>query len=106
VLREFARRINGLLREEDMFARYGGEEFVIMLGETDIEQAKTVAQRCLQVVRDTPFQSADVSISCTVSIGGATFSGEPSDITPTQMIRLADEKLYQAKKSGRDRFLS
>ena len=106
VLREFAKRINGLLREEDMIARYGGEEFVIMLNETDAEQAKVVAERCLEAVRGKAFVFGDIEIDCTVSIGGASYWGEPKDTKPNQLLRKADQKLYQAKKSGKDKYLS
>lgn len=106
VLREFANRMNSILREEDMVARYGGEEFVIMLNETGAEQAKVVAERCLEVVRQMPFVSGDIKIDCTVSIGGSSYAGEPKDLKPNQLIRKADEKLYEAKKSGKDKYVS
>ena len=106
VLREFAHRMNGLIREEDMLARFGGEEFVIMLNETDAEQANAVAERCLKAVRAKPFLSAEVEISCTVSIGGASFFGDPKDLTPNQLLKKADQKLYEAKKSGKDKYVS
>ena len=106
VLREFAKRMNSLIREEDMVARYGGEEFVIMLNETGAEQAAVVAERCLEAVRAKPFVSGDVEINCTVSIGGASFSGEPKDIKPNQLVRIADQKLYEAKNSGKNKYVS
>jgi len=106
VLREFAARMNGILREEDMLARYGGEEFVVMLNETNVEEAKVVADRCLDAVRAKSFVSGDVEINCSVSIGGATFLGKPKDVTPNQLLRQADLKLYEAKKTGRDKFIS
>lgn len=105
VLREFANRINELLREEDMVARYGGEEFAIMLNETGAQQAQVVAERCLEAVREKPFVSGDIEISCTVSIGGASYSGEPKDLKPNQLIRSADRKLYEAKNSGKDKYV-
>jgi diguanylate cyclase (GGDEF)-like protein len=106
VLRGFAKRVSGLLREEDMLARYGGEEFVLMLNETAAEQARVVAERCLEAIRGEPFVCGEVQISCTVSIGGASFSGDPEDITPNQLLRRADLKLYEAKKLGKDKYVS
>lgn len=106
VLREFANRMQGIIREEDMLARYGGEEFVIMLNETSAQGAKRVAQRCLESVRETPFVSGEIELTCTVSIGGATYTGQPKDLTPNQLIRIADQKLYEAKKSGRDQYVA
>ena len=105
VLREFACRIQNTLREEDVFARYGGEEFIILLNETNAKQASAVAQRCLKAISESPFETSSSSSSCTVSIGAAIFNGQPNDTTPQQIIRVADSKMYEAKKAGRDQFV-
>jgi diguanylate cyclase (GGDEF)-like protein len=103
-LREIAMRIKGNVRKEELFARYGGEEFAVVLPETPIEGALIVAERILNVVGQTPFQFEDKTFSVTVSLGVVATQGE--NITPTELIRRADEKLYSAKEQGRNRVCS
>ncbi len=105
VLREFALRLSHQLREEDLLARYGGEEFTITLVETDREQANIVAHRCLKSISTAPFKTSAGEISCTVSIGGATFLGRPPETGTDKLIQFADASLYEAKKTGRNRIV-
>jgi diguanylate cyclase (GGDEF)-like protein len=102
-LRELAVRIKGNVRKEELLARYGGEEFAAVLPETPMDGALTVADRILKVVNQTPFVFEDKNFTVTVSAGVVTTQGE-ANMTATELIRRADEKLYQAKKEGRDRF--
>jgi len=104
-LREIAARIKGSMRKEELFARYGGEEFTIVLPETPREGAVNVGERLVSVVNSTPFQYEDRTYTVTISVGIATTRGE-KDITPSELIRRADEKLYQAKDQGRNRVVS
>jgi two-component system cell cycle response regulator len=104
-LRELAVRIKGNVRKEELLARYGGEEFAAVLPETPMEGALIVADRILKVVNQTPFVFEDKTFTVTVSAGVVTTQGE-ANMTATELIRRADEKLYQAKKDGRDRFCS
>jgi diguanylate cyclase (GGDEF)-like protein len=104
-LRELAVRIKGNVRKEELLARYGGEEFAAVLPETPMEGALIVADRILKVVNQTPFVFEDKTFTVTVSAGVVTTQGE-ANMTATDLIRRADEKLYQAKKEGRDRFCS
>jgi two-component system, cell cycle response regulator len=103
-LREMAVRIKGNVRKEELFARYGGEEFVVILPETPLDGALIVADRILKVVGQTPFLFEEKSIRVTISGGVVTTQGE--NITPIELIRRADEKLYQAKEQGRNRLCS
>ena len=105
VLREFALRLSNQLREEDLLARYGGEEFAITLIDTDLEQARVVAQRCLNSISTLPFMTTSGEISCTVSIGGATFLGRPAKTDTEELIQIADSCLYEAKEAGRNRMV-
>src|SRR6516165_1064819 len=70
---------------------------------TPMDGALTVADRILKVVNQTPFVFEDKNFTVTVSAGVVTTQGE-GNMTATDLIRRADEKLYQAKKEGRDRF--
>jgi diguanylate cyclase (GGDEF)-like protein len=101
-LRELASRIKGTIRKEELFARYGGEEFAVVLPETTQEGAIIAAERILKVISQTPFRFEDKIYQVTISAGVATTQGE-ADISPLELIRRADEKLYQAKHEGRNR---
>jgi diguanylate cyclase (GGDEF)-like protein len=104
-LRELAARIKGNVRKEELFARYGGEEFAVVLPETTREGAVTLSERLRQVIATQPFRYEERSFTVTISLGVATTSGDQS-MTPSALIRLADDKLYQAKHEGRNRVVS
>ena len=102
LLRQSAARLKGALREEDIFARFGGEEFCIVLAETTVEAARICARRCLDAISGTPFSTAAGDIQCTVSIGIA--ETRQKSMTSKELIKLADDNLYQAKELGRNQF--
>jgi two-component system, cell cycle response regulator len=104
-LREISSRIKSSIRKEELFARYGGEEFAVVLPETTCDGAVILAERLTAVIGHTPFQFEDKSYNVTVSAGIATTAGE-KDMTPMDLIRRADDKLYQAKHEGRNRVCS
>jgi diguanylate cyclase (GGDEF)-like protein len=104
-LRELASRIKGSVRKEELFARYGGEEFAVVLPETTAQGAVTLSERLRQVIASQPFRYEDHSYQVTISLGVATTSGDET-MTPSALMRLADEKLYQAKREGRNRVVS
>jgi diguanylate cyclase (GGDEF)-like protein len=101
-LREVAACVKSSIRKEELFARYGGEEFAIVLPETTPEGASSVAERLRALVERHTFQYEGKSYSMTISLGVSTTTGDPT-MTPHELIRLADEKLYQAKNEGRNR---
>ena len=100
-LREVAACVKSSIRKEELFARYGGEEFAIVLPETTLEGATAVAERLRVVVEQHPFQYEGKTYPVTVSMGVATTAGD-QNMTPHELIRQADEKLYQAKDDGRN----
>jgi two-component system cell cycle response regulator len=103
-LRELAACVKRGIRKEELFARYGGEEFAVVLPETDRAGAIHAAERIRTLVEKQPFQFEGKTFEVTISLGVATTAGEEA-LTPTQLIRQADEKLYQAKGDGRNRVL-
>ena len=105
ILRELTARIKGNIRKEELFARYGGEEFAVVLPETPLEGALILADRLVKVICQQPFQYEDKPIHVTISAGVTTTIGDKS-ITPADLIRRADDKLYQAKKDGRNRVVN
>jgi len=104
-LRELSARIKGSIRKEELFARYGGEEFAVVLPETPRPGAANLGERLVSVINSQPFQYENRSYQVTISVGVTTTQGE-KDITPSELIRRADEKLYQAKHEGRNRVVS
>jgi two-component system cell cycle response regulator len=104
-LRELSATVKASIRKEELFARYGGEEFVIVLPETTMENGVLVAERIRALVERHPFQYEGKTIPVTVSVGVAATTGETA-LTPHELIRQADDKLFAAKSAGRNRVMS
>jgi two-component system cell cycle response regulator len=104
-LRELAVIIKEATRREELFARYGGEEFAVVWPETSREEAIGIGERLRELVESHLFGYEGRTFNVTISMGIATTEGEPS-LTPTDLIRRADEKLYAAKEAGRNRVVS
>jgi two-component system, cell cycle response regulator len=103
VLTEFAGVLTRNLREYDTLARYGGEEFVVILPETCIEDAQTVAEKLRTAIEKTPFRNGSETYSVTASFGVSVFApDDPTAPDKTELIRRADEALYDGKKAGRN----
>jgi diguanylate cyclase (GGDEF)-like protein len=100
VLRELARVVQDRIRRDEVFARYGGEEFAIVLPETPLTGAAALAENLRSRVADHTFIFQGEQIAVTISIGCAVLT---DDRTATDLIQRADEKLYEAKRSGRNR---
>jgi len=97
VLKEISHRIRNTIRAYDILGRYGGEEFLILLPDTGLEDAKNLAERIRVHVKDTPVISGKITISLGVT------AMQAQDQTVDDIIKRADDRLYRAKKSGRDR---
>jgi diguanylate cyclase (GGDEF)-like protein len=104
-LRELAGCVRAVVRKEELFARYGGEEFVIVLPETPLDAAMAVSERVRAMVERHMFAFEGKSFQVTISLGVATTPGGEV-LTPADVIRQADEKLYQAKRAGRNRVVA
>ena len=100
-LAEVSRR---LLRATDICGRLGGEEFVGLLPETPADQAYTVAERLRETLAETPVATPAGEIRFTVSIGIATAT--PGDRSIDDLIRVADEAMYEAKAAGRNKVVA
>lgn len=101
VLRKFAQTVQRQIRDIDSFGRYGGEKFLLMLSETSIGAARTLAERVRTSIGKMGFHALPDLVT-TVSIGVAQFClGE----SIAQTVARADEALYLAKSGGRDRVL-
>ncbi len=106
VLKEFTARISRNVRGVDLAARYGGEEFVVAMPDTDLETAKTVAERLRAELVAARFDTTDggSSLSVTASIGVTVTSG--LDDTVDSVTKRADGGLYKVKQAGRDQVVS
>jgi two-component system, cell cycle response regulator len=103
VLKKLGEIMRRALRDTDRLFRYGGEEFFILMPETSIEEAASAAERIMDTIRNHTFISDEKSAQITVSIGGAGFPFQSID--KVELIKLADQALYRAKESGRERFV-
>ncbi len=103
VLKEFCRVAKEQIRTYDLLARYGGEEFVMVLPDIDPNGSRDVAERIRSAIANCLFEDKGKEYSITVSIGVATARPAEDDFSKNQLIRLADEALYQAKEDGRNR---
>lgn len=101
VLRETATRLRTNMRPYDQVGRYGGEEFLIVLSNCDLEQATHQAERIRAMLHEHPMMIEGTELRVTASFGVTTSDGVsgPPDI----FVRVADEALYRAKASGRNR---
>jgi len=102
-------RISGVLAESaqrpgDFAARWGGEEFVLVLSGTSLDDALAIAERLRKRIEavGTPHEASPVAPHVTVSIGVAALTPAP-DATVEELFKAADEALYRAKKTGRNR---
>ena len=91
---------NNIRGKSDWIARYGGEEFLILFNDTSKEDAYNLSKRIKSVVENSIFKYDDIEINITISIGIASLTSEIDDMD--KLIRKADEKLYKAKRSGRN----
>ncbi|HEU4409332.1 MAG TPA: GGDEF domain-containing protein [Polyangiaceae bacterium] len=101
VLKELARVVQSRIRRDEVFARYGGEEFSLVLPETNLDGAAALAETLRRKISEHPFTFQAETIPVTVSMGIAMLS--EAERGSVELIQRADEKLYEAKRSGRNR---
>ncbi len=101
-----ARLLTRFSRKSDTVARYGGEEFIILLPQTSLREVQSLAQRIKQEVNNTSIVLKDDStITFSISIGIAQIE-RTQDQDIQDIIRRADQALYQAKQQGRDQIIT
>jgi two-component system cell cycle response regulator len=106
VLKEFANRISANVRGIDLACRYGGEEFVVVMPDTDVSLAYTIAERLRKSIETTPIviSRAPGKLNITISIGIAAAEGTAD--TADALLHRADQALYSAKRNGRNRVVT
>ncbi|CAG36934.1 sensor domain-containing diguanylate cyclase [Desulfotalea psychrophila] len=104
ILCELTRLIQEQIRKDDVLARYGGEEFVIILPETEKEDALIVAEKVRHACEEHSFQNIHKTHQITISLGVATeHSAQISPLNKTSFIDKTDLALYSAKENGRNK---
>jgi len=102
VLEEFAKTLVRQVRTTDTVSRLGGDEFAIILEDITSENACSISQKLLKVMK-TPLLVDNLNISISITIGMTFF---PQEIyqNPTELLKQADQALYSAKQSGRQQY--
>lgn len=102
ILKQVAGRVGSGIRDFDMLARYGGEEFVVIMPNTPSDDARAVAERLRKSLEGKSFRlGSEGALTITASMGVVTTS-DPME-TAESLLRRADDALYAAKRSGRNR---
>jgi two-component system cell cycle response regulator len=103
ILREFGKLLSANVREIDLCFRYGGDEFVVVLPYTGLEGALLTAQRIREVIANHAFPAGEAQGSrrVTASMGIAGYPSHAASVD--ELIRKADEALYEAKRKGKNR---
>lgn len=100
VLRECINRVGSSIRNYDAIGRFGGEEFLVVLPRSAQKDSLSIAERIRTRIIEKEVNVDEASISFTISQGLATSNG---DTSVDNLIAVADEALYRAKKNGRNR---
>ena len=101
VIVRLSRLVTECVREADLLGRLGGEEFGLILPETGIDAAVSLANRLREAVKDLRFRSSEGTFNVTISLGVSQPENAEIDILPA--LERADKALYRAKRFGRDR---
>lgn len=103
VLSEMCGAVHDSLRPTDVLARFGGDEFAVILPHTDLEGAKRVSARILEVVTSLTIPTDEEgALRCSVSIGLTEFHRD--DAEASDLVRRADERMYLSKRHGKNRY--
>ena len=99
VLKEIARVLTSLTRENDFLCRWGGEEFLILLNQIERNTANEIAERFRTSIGDTEIRYKDTVLSVTMTFG---VSDAIESDSYESMFRLADKRLYEGKENGKN----
>jgi diguanylate cyclase (GGDEF)-like protein len=101
VLESVATTCRDALRDIDLIGRYGGDEFMVLLVETELDEARNIAERLRQSVAQAPVRIDPGPVSVTISVGIAILTEDSTNLAA--LLNNADVALYTAKKAGKNR---
>jgi len=99
-------KFKALCRNIDKIGRYGGEEFLMVLPDTDINEAETLAQRiCIDIKNShLKIENGTINITCSIGISSSEkYTNKEAPLTQESIIKSADKALYQAKNTGKNK---
>lgn len=103
VLKEFTKVLENNLRSYDLLGRYGGEEFIIILKNSDVKANVLIIERISKIIRNRSFKCCGIDINFTFSAGIANSNElKNEDLTIDELVKIADKRMYDAKKLGRN----
>jgi len=102
ILCKISSLLKNSVRRKDTVARYGGEEFILILPEAGLEQSFVIAERIRQSVEKTLFEVERAQVNLTLSMGISNFPSHRVK-SKEELIKMADQALYDAKRGGRNR---
>lgn len=103
ILREIAKDMKGVLREQDTIARIGGEEFLILLPNTPLDASIHVAEKIRERIYKKLYSQNDISYNITVSFGVTVYNDFSGKRNVDAYIKKADDALFMSKKMGKNR---
>jgi diguanylate cyclase (GGDEF)-like protein len=104
MLKSVSSIIRTILREGDILVRYGGEEFLAILPAAASEDLKLIGERIRRSIEESALMEGQQTIRVTISIGGAAYPNQAVE-KESALLQLADESLYQAKETGRNKVI-
>jgi len=104
ILRQLGAVLLGRLRVNDVLARIGGEEFALITPEVGLDGATELAGKIHRLIADTRFEFEGTRVEVTVSVGAAEWQPHYED--PSDLFKAADEKMFEAKRNGRNQVCS
>ncbi len=105
VLKRVAQTLRDNIRVMDTIARFGGEEFLMIFPETEESGCRIIGERLRNAIEELVFDADETSFNVTISIGFAYCTPQPPEKIREELVALADEALYKAKQTGRNRFV-
>lgn len=106
LLQSVAENVKKVIRSTDTFARLGGDEFTMLLDKkTSISDAIKLSQRIIGAIESIKhLNGKDIKVSCSIGIAHLPSACEVSPLSPEELLKIADEAMYKAKKGGKGRF--
>jgi diguanylate cyclase (GGDEF)-like protein len=104
VIKTIIQRCQKILREVDVFCRYGGEEFVVLIPECEMEPAVRIAERLRKTICEKPILTRKGKCAASISLGVAELKTGINSLGA--LIGYADDALYTAKETGRNRVVA